>query len=278
MIFTLRDNGGPTPTIALMCGSPAIDSGATLRGEQDKDQRGLARIFDDPTVPNLGGGIGQDIGAFESRITRGDSGCNRPPLVTSLTANIGRYSLNSFTLEATAGVADPDGDAIRYQFNLYGEGSSRRSPTIEEFLPNLSEFEFTIFPIVSLTENFTKVGVIAIDSRGNRSPEFIADFSLADPGGPTISAVSYSGGRLKIKGRGLSGQMTVEINGAVIAVLENRSNKKLQIRGTADQLRLGTIVNRIRVRNGTLRSNMFLLNLPNLLDEETEPPAATPDN
>lgn len=50
----LQDNGGPTPTMALLTGSPAIDAGATI-GAITTDQRGFAR-------PQ---GSAYDIGAFE---------------------------------------------------------------------------------------------------------------------------------------------------------------------------------------------------------------------
>jgi hypothetical protein len=54
MLGPLQDNGGPTQTMALLSGSPAIDAGDNT-GAPDTDQRGFARI--------VGGTI--DIGAFE---------------------------------------------------------------------------------------------------------------------------------------------------------------------------------------------------------------------
>ena len=62
----LKDNGGPTFTIALQPDSPAIDKGtsAALSGNLDKDQRQVfARTFDDAAVANSGDGT--DVGAFE---------------------------------------------------------------------------------------------------------------------------------------------------------------------------------------------------------------------
>ncbi|MCA9238465.1 MAG: hypothetical protein KDA44_23500, partial [Planctomycetales bacterium] len=52
----LADNGGPTQTIALVFGSPAINGGAAIPGI-NTDQRGVLRPF----------GTGVDIGAFESQ-------------------------------------------------------------------------------------------------------------------------------------------------------------------------------------------------------------------
>jgi CSLREA domain-containing protein len=64
----LKDNGGPTDTIALLTGSPAIDKGTSsgLTGILTTDQRGVgyARTIN-KSVPNATGGDGTDIGAFE---------------------------------------------------------------------------------------------------------------------------------------------------------------------------------------------------------------------
>jgi hypothetical protein len=69
----LQDNGGPTQTIALRFGSPAIDQGTSESFTNvptdvlATDQRGsgFPRTFDDPAIPNAAGGEGTDIGAFE---------------------------------------------------------------------------------------------------------------------------------------------------------------------------------------------------------------------
>ena len=65
----LQNNGGPTKTVALLFGSPAIDKGtsAGLTGDLTADQRGTGfpRAFDDTSITNAAGGDGTDIGAFE---------------------------------------------------------------------------------------------------------------------------------------------------------------------------------------------------------------------
>lgn len=65
----LKDNGGPTQTIALLSTSPAIDKGTAvgLTGTLSNDQRGpgFPRTVDNPVVTNANGGDGTDIGAFE---------------------------------------------------------------------------------------------------------------------------------------------------------------------------------------------------------------------
>jgi hypothetical protein len=63
MLGPLANNGGPTDTLALLAGSPAIDAGGTCTGT---DQRGQSRAQ----------GMTCDAGAFESVFTA-------PPVVTS---------------------------------------------------------------------------------------------------------------------------------------------------------------------------------------------------
>ena len=63
----LKDNGGPTPTMALRRGSPALDRGLSFG--LATDQRGFARTVDHPFlgVPR-GSGDETDIGAFELQL------------------------------------------------------------------------------------------------------------------------------------------------------------------------------------------------------------------
>lgn len=63
LLAPLADNGGPTRTMALTPGSPAIDAGVAAGASFD--QRGKARTYDDPGVANAATSDGTDIGAFE---------------------------------------------------------------------------------------------------------------------------------------------------------------------------------------------------------------------
>lgn len=69
----LGNRGGPTQTMELLAGSPAIDKGtsAGLTGPLSTDQRGAGfpRVVNDPAIPNASGGDGTDIGAFEVQPT-----------------------------------------------------------------------------------------------------------------------------------------------------------------------------------------------------------------
>jgi hypothetical protein len=63
LIGPLQGNGGPTPTHALLSGSPAVDQGNSFG--VSVDQRGRLRPFDYPFIPNPLNGDGSDVGAFE---------------------------------------------------------------------------------------------------------------------------------------------------------------------------------------------------------------------
>lgn len=66
MLAPLADNGGPTETMALSPGSPAIDAGVAAGATFD--QRGMPRTVDDPGVANAATSDGTDIGAYEAEV------------------------------------------------------------------------------------------------------------------------------------------------------------------------------------------------------------------
>lgn len=67
MLGPLAANGGPTQTMELLQGSPAIDQGKSFFGATtDQRDTGFPRISDSPAIPNpTPDGDGSDIGAFE---------------------------------------------------------------------------------------------------------------------------------------------------------------------------------------------------------------------
>jgi len=99
----LDDYGGPTPTIPLLAGSPAIDAGGTGYG-LPTDQRGRARPY----------GAACDIGAFESS----------PPYVI-------RGKLLGSTLDEPLTLLASPGDQVTVSYRAYGfDGLSPDTYTI----------------------------------------------------------------------------------------------------------------------------------------------------
>jgi CSLREA domain-containing protein len=64
LLGSLQNNGGPTDTMALSTGSPALDQGKNFG--LTTDQRGVPRPLDSPYIANATNGDGSDIGAFEA--------------------------------------------------------------------------------------------------------------------------------------------------------------------------------------------------------------------
>jgi hypothetical protein len=107
LLGVLQNNGGPTPTMALLPGSPAIDAGDNFNAPAT-DQRGFPRI--------VNGTI--DIGAFESRgfVLTVVSGNNQQATVNSAFASL-----------LVAGVTSPFGDPVQggvVTFSAPGSGAS----------------------------------------------------------------------------------------------------------------------------------------------------------
>jgi len=102
-----QNNGGPTKTIALLCGSPAIDKGTNdgLTGNLFIDQRGegFPRTIDDPLISNASNGT--DIGAFELPV------CNHPPVAQCRNVQVSANNSCQATITAAQidnGSFDPD--------------------------------------------------------------------------------------------------------------------------------------------------------------------------
>ncbi len=80
----VKDNGGPTVTLALRAASPAIDQGkSNTISSSSNDQRAAPRPFDDPNVVNAAGGDASDIGAYEATVIGGTGTGNGTTLTYS---------------------------------------------------------------------------------------------------------------------------------------------------------------------------------------------------
>jgi hypothetical protein len=118
----LQDNGGPTPTIALLPGSKAIDAGSNALAVDANgnplttDQRGLSRI--------VGGTV--DIGAFEVQTVPVTFG--NPPSGLTYPQNSGPIDLSALLNPSTTGTFSGDGVSNNV-FNPAGLGYGAHSIT-----------------------------------------------------------------------------------------------------------------------------------------------------
>ena len=96
LLGPLRNNGGPTPTMAPSPNSPAIDKGNSFG--LTTDQRGAPRPFDFPSIPNASGGDGSDVGAFELGRPLLSATSIPPGVVVSWPSFYGDFNLESVTM------------------------------------------------------------------------------------------------------------------------------------------------------------------------------------
>ena len=102
----LQNNGGPTPTRALLAGSIAIDKGHA--SSLTTDQRGLTRPCDDGSIANATGGDGGDVGAFEVQVV---CAVGAAPTAIDDAATVAEDS-GANTINVVANDTDPDLDPL----------------------------------------------------------------------------------------------------------------------------------------------------------------------
>jgi hypothetical protein len=197
----------------------------------------------------------QDLAALDMmgyRIARG----GEEPFIRALSASLDGDLL---TLNVTA--FDPQGDIEEAQVKLL-DGAGQlvaETPTFPVNVGTSTEVNFLL--TVTNLKSFPTVlqaSLTLTDGNGQISQPAAADFSQAVPGGPVVSNVTYNGSKLKLKGRGLSGDLQVEINGLIVASGTSLLNKKVIVKGNSAFLNLRSGPNRVRVRNGQLWSNIFI--------------------
>jgi hypothetical protein len=180
------------------------------------------------------------------------------PLINSLAA-----SLRGDVLSLTGQAGDQQGDIAQAETALLdGNGAlvQQNSPVPANLGGQTPVgFQFAV-PGLSNLPAATRVRLVLIDGPGHRSAPVIADFSAGDPGGPSIFQAFYDP-KLVLKGRGLIGSIQVEVNGLIVGSKDNESNKKFKLGGSAESLNIRSGINRVRVINGNLRSNLFVGNL-----------------
>ena len=105
---TLKNNGGPTQTLALLAGSPAIDQAIS---SLPTDQRGFVRPVDNLSIANAAGGDASDIGAFEVQVV--------PPTLPTLSINdvsITEGNSGTKNLTFTVTLSSPSSQAVTVQY------------------------------------------------------------------------------------------------------------------------------------------------------------------
>ena len=172
---TLADNGGPTKTIALLAGSPAIDAGNSQTCALT-DQRSVSRPQGETC----------DIGAFESQATN-------IFLVTN-TSDSGTGSLRQTILDANAAPNSINGpDEIH--FNIPSENVNTIAPA--SALPAITEaVVIDGYTQPGAQPNTLAVGdnaVIQIELNGNSCDGVCSQALLISSGGSTISGLAIYG-------------------------------------------------------------------------------------
>jgi predicted outer membrane repeat protein len=123
----LADNGGPTQTMALQAGSPAIDAG-TNTGCPATDQRGVTR-------PQ---GAACDIGAYEVAPPNASTGSatNVSPTGATLNASAGNPDAVAGTVVFDYGTTTSYGSTTTAQSIAAGTGSTAFSAAVSSLQPN----------------------------------------------------------------------------------------------------------------------------------------------
>lgn len=248
--------------LQLSTGRPDGEDGLQPSHWRDDELVGQQIGLMDPTIP---AGARQSI-TFNDLLaldlfgyTLKPFGNNRPA-ISSLAGD-----LNGDVLTLTGTGTDPDGDVVQVEAKFLDQRG--------RFVAQTAPFDagIGITPTLALRVNFTgmssladatQVSLVLIDSRGNRSPSATADFSGGDPGAVKVNAASYEKNRLLIKGKRLTPDSQVEINGVIVAPPEavtiSPNGKKLTIAAPIFALNLRDGSNRIRVISGGLRSNLLV--------------------
>ena len=197
LLADLGDNGGPTPTLALRFGSPAVDKGKALGGATT-DQRGLARPFNDPAIAPAVGGDNSDIGAFERQSVFRIA--DESLVVTTTSDEDNGTSNPTFgsgtSLREAIGFANAKAGADIISFNIAGAGPHTITPN--SALPNLGSD-------LSVSNTSGESVTIARNNTADATRFRIFNVDNGTNSGPTVSlrGLNISGGRPNGDGGGL---------------------------------------------------------------------------
>jgi len=189
---------------------------------------------------------------------------NNPPKINSLAGD-----LNGDVLTLTGSASDADGDVVKVEaqfLDFKGHVLAQTAPFNADFGITTSLALNLRFTGLGGLPEATQVAAVLIDSRGNRSTAVSADFSGGDPGAVKLLDGAYEKNALRIKGKRITPDVQVEINGVVISpspesVSVTPNGKKLVITAPSESLNLRSGANRIRLISGGLRSSLLVVSL-----------------
>jgi hypothetical protein len=187
---------------------------------------------------------------------------SHPPSIFNLTP-----AVTGDSLKMDYAAIDLDGDLARAEVNIIDQSGaligSTRVIAISE-IGNRVVSQLTINGVAGLS-SASRVSVVLIDQKGNRSPEVVVSLSQSSSGGLALSSASFDGTRLTLRTSGAAENLQVEVNGQVIApprgIKIKGSGGKLVVKGNQTQLGLHQGDNRLRVKNTNGWSNVYVLSL-----------------
>ena len=166
---TLRDNGGPTKTVALLAGSAAINLGdPAVTGTNQFDQRGVG-------FPRVQEGR-LDIGAFESKIVVANGAPSVAPTIDIATPTTNQ------TLTVTPNGTDPENNPLTYVYTFSVNGAQKQSsssPTFDLSVAGNGDKGQTV-----------RVSVVANDGTNDSAPGS-AQVTVINTA-PSLGAVSFT--------------------------------------------------------------------------------------
>jgi len=206
----LKNNGGPTPTIALQSGSPAVDQGKDAAGT-GKDQRGLTRPVDIIAVSNAAGGDGSDIGAFELQTSEASSAVYQlgPSFTVTKTAD---------TNDGTCGATDCSLREAINAANSYNNSKANAGATIK-FANNVTGTITLTTALPTLNSNINVQGpganVLTVARSGAGGTSQFGVFTFLS-GTSTLSGLTISGGSSDFSGGGILNEDTLTVSNSTV--------------------------------------------------------------
>ena len=159
-----------------------------------------------------------------------------------------------------------EGEAIEAQAKVLDDGGNLLGEyPLASFTPGeISIADVALrFAGINQWRGATHASLTLLDGRGNRGATLTTGILKGDTGGPNLVSLTFDGNVLKIQGKKMSGQLSLEVNGASVAIpnVTLKGAKKAQVVATAAELQLSSGPNRVRVVGNGLRSNAMILGL-----------------